>query len=231
MIDLWGILYPRICPICKRIISDRYICRECESSLPYIVQPRCFQCGKPVHKEEQEYCNDCKNKKHIYTKGTQPFLHVGKLKDVVYEIKYNNKREYIDFFVDAMVRCCKKEILSWKPDILIPVPMYRKKQLRRGFNQAGVIAKRLSKPFGIPVCTDCLIRISDTRPQKQLDDIQRKKNLENAFKIRKNIVKSKKVVIVDDIYTTGSTVDACAKVLLEAGAKEVYFVCMTIGTG
>lgn len=228
--DLLGVLFPRTCPLCKTIIVGIYICNDCKKELPYIIGPRCFKCGKPVLAEEKEYCGDCNRKKHKYKKGLTPFLHIGKLKDSIYRIKYENKREYIDFFVDEIIKLHEKEIMSWQCDLIVPVPLYKNKKIKRGFNQAEVLASRLSKKLSIPY-VNALSRINDTLPQKQLNNTQRKKNLEKAFKINKNIVELNRVIIVDDIYTTGSTIDECSKILLAHGAEEVYFICLSIGTG
>ncbi len=229
--DLLGILFPRTCPLCGKKITGIYICNECRTKLPYILGECCCQCGKPVLGEEKEYCSDCKKGKHKYKKGLAPFMHIGELKQAIYAIKYENKREYIDFFVEEIIRRHGKEILSWGCDQIVPVPLHKKKKQKRGFNQAEIIAARLSKKLNIPYNSKTLIRVKDTRPQKKLNDIQRKKNVEKAFKIDRNIVKSNKVLLVDDIYTTGTTIDECSRVLLEAGAKDIYFVCMSIGTG
>lgn len=229
--DLLGILYPRTCPLCGIKITGIYICDECRKKLPYITGERCCRCGKPVMGEDREYCSDCKKGKHKYKKGLAPFMHTGELKQAIYKIKYNNKREYIDFFADEIIKRHKKEILSWGCDRIVPVPLYKKKKLERGFNQAEIIAAKLSGKLNIPYSSKILIRAKDTQPQKRLNDIQRKKNVKRAFKIDKNIVKLNKVLLVDDIYTTGTTIDECSRVLLEAGAEDIYFVCLSIGTG
>jgi ComF family protein len=114
---------------------------------------------------------------------------------------------------------------------MIPVPLFKKKKIKRGFNQAEVIAAKLSGRLQIPYNAKILCRVKDTEPMKQLDHARRKKNLEKAFKISKNIVKLNKVLLVDDIYTTGSTIDECSTVLLAAGAEEIYFICLSIGVG
>lgn len=229
--DWLRILYPRVCLICGKVLAEGKICKECRRELPYCQTPRCCRCGKHLENETQEYCGDCQKKQHRYVKGLAPFIHTGRLRDAVYRIKYKNKREYLDFFVEEIVRHHKKEIMMWGCDLLIPVPLHVKKKRMRGFNQAEVFAKRLSKRLGIPLDCHSLKRIRNTRPQKEFDDVQRRKNLQNAFKVTQNVVKSKKIILVDDIYTTGSTIDACAEALLQAGAKEVYFICLTIGSG
>lgn len=231
--DIWGVLFPRRCPVCDRVLKygGEKICRKCVEKLIYIQEPRCKKCGKQILKFEEEYCYDCKKHKHLYKRGIVPFVHTGTIKKSIYGIKYKNKREYVDFYTDEIVRLYKEEIKTWKCDGIIPVPLYRKKQIKRGYNQAEIIAKGLSEKLGIPMYTDILKRVVNTKPQKELNDIQRKKNLENAFIISRNIVRLQKVILVDDIYTTGSTIDSCARVLMESGILEVYYVSLSIGTG
>ncbi len=230
-LDLLGVLFPRTCPMCRRIITGAYICENCRTKLPYITGPRCCKCSKPVLKEEGEYCTDCGKGRHKYKKGLAAFLHTGELKQAVYSMKYDNKLEYGDFFAEETVKRHRREILSWGCDCIIPVPLFKKKKIKRGFNQAEVIAAKLSRRLQIPYNAKILYRVKDTEPMKQLDHIHRKKNLEKAFKISENIVKLNKVLLVDDIYTTGSTIDECSTVLLAAGAEEIYFICLSIGVG
>lgn len=114
---------------------------------------------------------------------------------------------------------------------MIPVPVSRKKMQKRGYNQAALIARQLAEKTGIPTDLHSLARIRDTIPQKELNHQERRKNLNNAFKMDQNAVKYKKVLLVDDIYTTGSTIDACAVALKEAGVQQVYFISLSIGAG
>lgn len=226
-------LYPRQCPVCKEIVYPKgdTICKKCRSGLTYISGARCRKCSKPVHNERVEYCYDCSIKEHFYNEGISLFEHKGSIKDAIYDIKYNNKREYLDFFADEIVLRCGDIIKEWDADVMVPVPLYKRKEIKRGFNQAMEAAVRIGRRLEIPVAGNVLYRIQDTVPQKELTDIDRKKNVENAFIVSKNIVKFKKVIIVDDIYTTGSTIDACASVLINAGIEKVYFVTLSIGDG
>ena len=109
--------------------------------------------------------------------------------------------------------------------------MYRKKQKKRGYNQAEVFARALGRETGLPVEGRLLVRNRDTVPQKELNDRQRRQNLKNAFQLVPDIVKYRKILLVDDIYTTGSTMDEAAKTLLAAGAEQVYYICVSIGAG
>lgn len=119
----------------------------------------------------------------------------------------------------------------WKNcvDAIIPIPMYQPKQRKRGYNQAESFAYALSELTQIPVDTTIIQRIRDTTPQKELDDTERKNNLKNAFQTGKSIVKYKKVIVVDDIYTTGSTMEAVAKELKYIGIHQIYALCICIG--
>lgn len=120
---------------------------------------------------------------------------------------------------------------SWNPDALVPIPLHKTRKRKRGFNQAQLLAEKLGEILEIPVEKRILERTKKTGPQKELNDVQRRANLKNAFQVRQNDVRLKRIVLVDDIYTTGSTIDAAAAVLLEHGAEKVYFLTICIGRG
>lgn len=227
------LLYPRRCPVCEKILPfmGEKICGSCKKTLTYVKEPKCKKCGKPIEQEEKEYCYDCSVKKHEYYQGVAVFEHNDKIKNSLYRFKYQNKREYADFYVEELLKCYRDKILSWSPDILIPIPLHREKKRRRGFNQAELIARGIGKSLGIPVNTKSLVRHKKTLPQKELSQRERQNNLKKAFKITDNRVKLQVVVLIDDIYTTGSTIDSAAFVLLEAGAKRVYYISISIGRG
>ena len=125
-----------------------------------------------------------------------------------------------------MERVCGDEIRTWNPDVIIPIPMYKRKKRQRGYNQAEILAKCLGKRLQIPVDTKSLVRVRKTIPQKSLGRKEREINLKNAFKTSTNALELKKVLLVDDIYTTGVTMDEAAKVLWMAGAEEVHFLVL-----
>ena len=146
-----------------------------------------------------------------------------------YRLKYAGRQEYARFYAAAIVEKLGGTIRGWKPDALVPVPIHRARRRERGYNQAELLAREIGKVMGIPVAARLIRRIKNTLPQKLLDDAERQNNLKRAFKIERNDVKLKRVIIVDDIYTTGSTVDACAVELKKAGVEEVYFITAAIG--
>ena len=222
------IFYPRCCPVCQKILKDqrRMICPECEKKLRPIGHPRCYKCGKPI--EEGEYCKDCQKHTHIFDQGRGIFVYDGIMRRSVTRYKYYGCREYGDFYAKAMYRYAWKNLNQWKPDLIVPVPIHKSKERLRGFNQAAYLAERLGFYTGIPVDTDLVQKVVKTKSQKKLNAMQRRKNLEKAFLVTKNI-RGKDILVIDDVYTTGSTIDAMAGCLRKRGAKNIYFLTVCIG--
>lgn len=226
-------IYPLTCPVCCDILpKGKLICDKCDRKLEYIIEPMCKKCGKQLDNTEKEYCYDCNRKKHIYDRGVATFKYNDAIKHSIYRFKYINKREYGAFYASRTVKVNGHIINGWDADVIIPVPLYRKKQNKRGFNQAYVLAKEIGLIMNIPCEKGLLIRKRDTIPQKELNDTERKKNLEGAFAVdRVNLSGIKAVILVDDVYTTGSTVNQCAMLLKAAGVRKVYFIALSIGNG
>lgn len=196
-----------------------------------VTEPLCKKCGKPLSVREAEYCPDCERKKHFYTRGRAALEYDSLMRESIGRFKYNNRREYGNFYVQELLDICGPAVRSWNVDLLIPIPLHKSRRRKRGFNQAELIAKGLGRELGIPVSANCLLRTRKTSPQKELNDQERKNNLKNAFQVVDYDVKFKKVLLIDDIYTTGSTIDAAASVLLESGVEKVYFLSISIGRG
>ena len=188
--------------------------------------PRCKKCGKPVENGVKEFCGDCNRKKHYYNSGRVVWVYTKEMRQSIYRFKYDNKREYADFYVTELVRLYGGWIKRLDVDAIIPVPLHKSKYRKRGFNQAQVLAEAIGRQLEIPVLSDILVRNKNTTAQKNLNDKQRQENVKNAFKIINNEVQLKKILLVDDIYTTGSTIDAVARILKGDGVKEVYFICL-----
>lgn len=228
-------IYPRRCPVCGGIVvpKGKKVCDTCTETFQVIKQPRCMKCSKPVEQEEQEYCYDCSNNSFHYTKGLALWVYDKNVKKSIADFKYHNRKEYSSYYVQEIMNHLSKDIIKLAPDLLVPVPLHKRKLKERGFNQAYLLAKGIAENLRIPVSGDYLLRVHKTRAQKQLNDKERTNNMSGAFCINPMIEASKhdRVMLVDDIYTTGSTIDECAKVLLDSGTKEVYFVSLSIGKG
>ena len=135
----------------------------------------------------------------------------------------------MDFYGEEALHRYEKWILNKKIQVIVPIPLHKKRQRVRGYNQAELFARVIGARLGIPVCADLMIREKNTVPQKELNEAERKNNLKNAFKITKNIVHLSYILLVDDIYTTGSTIDAAALALKKAGGTHIYFICVSSG--
>lgn len=224
------LLYPPHCPFCdKAVLPGEYICGECRKKIRTVSEPVCMKCGKPLSDFRREYCFDCGRKKHAYTQGKALWVYGREVKESLYRFKYQNRREYARAYASAAAESFAPWIRRKKIQAIVPIPLHKKRKKKRGYNQAEVLAKELGRFLGLPVCTDILVRVRDTKPQKTLNDTERKNNLKGAFKTRGNIVQLKYILVVDDIYTTGSTLDVAAKALKAAGAAEVYAFCVSIG--
>lgn len=209
----------------------RLICEPCRLRLHPVAEPLCKKCGKPLNSQEAEYCPDCGRRKHFYTRGRAAFEYDSVMKESIGRFKYKNRREYGDFYVREMLKSCGQSVRSWDIDLIIPIPLHKSRRRKRGFNQAELIAGKLGQELEIPMSSDILLRTRKTKPQKELNDQERRSNLKNAFQVMENNLEFKKILLIDDIYTTGSTIDAAASTLLEHGAEKVYFLSISIGRG
>lgn len=229
---LLDLLFPRRCPVCDDI-TDRMgeaVCRKCRDKIIYIKEPCCMKCGKQLKRDEQEYCGDCLKSRHYYIQGTALYDY-GSMADSIFRFKYAGRMEYSTFYGEELYRKKRDWLSSICPDALVPVPAHASRKRKRGYNQAELLARELSKRSGIPVNARLIARTGKTAPLKGLSRAQRQNNLKRAFKIRQNDVKLNTIVIVDDIYTTGSTIDAMAKAMQEAGIANIYFITLAIGRG
>lgn len=227
------LLYPRHCPLCGQVrpFGEGTACEECMKQAEWVREPVCMKCGKPILYEEAEYCQDCVRLPKSYVRGFPVFVYRTSVQEAVAALKYQNQRVYADFFADCMAARYGETLAGLGIDGLVPVPVHKNRRRRRGYNQAEVLARCLGRRINRPVYPDFLRRIRDTEPQKELNDRQRLENIKSAFKIGENRIKLEQVLLVDDIYTTGATVEACTRVLLAAGVKKVYYTSVAIGKG
>lgn len=232
MLTIKDLFFPRRCPVCDKPVkpAGALICRECVKKLRYVKEPVCLKCGKALAQPQQEYCYDCAHKKHEYDRGISLYQY-GSIKNCVYRFKYAGRQEYAAFLGKDMAEHMGKQILCWRPDALVPVPLHPEREKSRGYNQAELLAKEMGARLGIPVVTDWLYRTKNTVPQKLLDGRARQNNLKKAFKIGRNDVKLNTIVIVDDIYTTGSTMNEISYICRQYGVRRIYFAALSIGNG
>ena len=231
-----NIFWPKTCPFCGKVNCDG-ICHSCRKKVDelQILEPRCLKCGKPIRYSEQEYCHDCKVTNHIYDRGVSMWIHKPPVNYAIYQLKYHNQRYYAKYFAVEICAQYEAVIRRWRPQALVPVPLHRRRRRKRGYNQAELLAKEIGKNCGIPVISNLVKRVHYTGYQKKLDPQGRKKNLEHAFapggdpeRLPRDL---HRVLIIDDIYTTGNTIDQVAKILKSMGFQKVYFLTISIGQG
>lgn len=227
--QLLSVFYPTRCPVCDGIVgeADESICLGCLIKLKYLEPPWCMHCGKKVPVGE-ELCPQCRERHQSFTRG-RVLYEYDSVALSIYRFKYGNRREYGRFFGEQLAEYLGGYLREIAPDALVPIPLHRARKAARGYNQAEVLAKVLGESLGIEVATGLLRRVKNTVPQKKLNYQERQNNLKKAFIISSNDVKLERVVLIDDIYTTGTTINEAASVLREAGVKEVYFIALACG--
>lgn len=226
------LLYPRRCALCDAVVpfGGGLICGK-HKALPYVTGPLCMKCGKEVDTEEQELCYDCERHVRNFDRGFPVFNYEEPVKASVLAIKYHNKREYCDFYGREMVEKVRPYVGRYRMDGIAYVPVHRRKLKFRGYNQAQILADKVSKLLGLPVLDDILIRKEYTSPQKTLDNIQRANNIKESMTIGRLYPGHNNILLIDDIYTTGVTIDVCAGLLRKAGAQHVYYSTVCVGKG
>lgn len=229
-------LFPKRCPICLHILDPSHtICPTCRDKLTFIRQPSCYRCGKPLSAYEKEYCYDCKRHPKSFERGFAVMLYDKYTKFSMTQFKYHNKREFATFYAQEAL-CLYLDTFSSLPiQAIIPVPIHEKKKKERGYNQAELLANTLSNYLSIPALSSILVRSVYTTPQKELSPKERLSNLSQAFHVNPDFQSSchllKTILLVDDIYTTGATLEACTRILKKYGIQTVYTLCICIGAG
>lgn len=207
------------------------LCKACTEKIAWVNQKSCAKCGKMLQDwYEPEFCIDCSYVKHHFKQGFCCVQYGELERQLVHQLKYHGK----GYIGRKLAEMMQDRISFENLDIqyIIPVPIHKLKLRERGYNQASLIGKNLAAGLNWTYCDSLLIRTKDTEPMNQLRPRERRRNMQNAFalgKKTKDLVRDKSILIVDDIFTTGSTVDACSEVLLAAGAKEVYVFTFAAG--
>lgn len=208
---LQNLLFPLKCPICDEIIPREGFCRECKQKLDFL--------------------QDCGRVKREHIAEGRVLLKYETVAPALYRFKYGGRREYAGCFAAEMAEELGMLINGWNADGIMGVPLHKKRQRKRGYNQAALLAKELSKCLGIPFYDNLVKRVKNTIPLKELNAAERQNNLKKAFKLCQNDVKLNTIIIVDDIYTTGQTVEEIAKLLCHAGTDKIYVLAVAGGEG
>ena len=204
--------------------------------MSFVQEPTCLRCGKEIASEEIEYCYDCSHHPRSFVRGFALAVYDPIMRESVRRFKNGGRMEYADWYAQAIWQQYGTELRGLEIDAVVPVPLHRSRRNERGYNQAELLAKRLAKRLRVPMWPRALKRTRKTTAQKYLGGRERQRNLESVFalgqrpwRMGSSWLEQKTVLLVDDIYTTGGTAEACTRVLLEAGAQAVYLVNVCIG--
>ncbi len=223
---LFQFFLPPQCLCCERFLeeSQQGFCPSCLSGIYWIEPPFCSICGYPFLSQETSShpCGACVTHKKYFTMARALGSYEGPLQEAIHRWKYKGKANLTPFFAEWMAEGLKR---YWAPnsfDLLIPVPLHPQRLRERGFNQSLLLVKELSHRSGIPYRKTLLQKIKPTLPQVALSGPEREKGIRGAFQvIEREELKGKSVLLVDDVYTTGATVNECSKTLLREGAQRV----------
>ena len=228
-----AILPPR-CLKCGRILAEKNgLCTECFNKIHFIGKPFCRRCGHPFANErlieigKHYLCGKClQEKRPLLQMRRFAFMYDNESKKLILDFKFRDKTFYAEMLAYILYGA-GKEIWEQNPDLIIPVPIHNKRLLKRRYNQSALLVKYLSKITQIAADYKSLVRIENTVPQVELSAHARRHNLNHAFAV-KNLafIKGKKIVLVDDVETTGSTLKECAKVLHKAKADKIYAITL-----
>lgn len=226
------LFFPSLCKLCAEPLEakgERVVCRSCTETLRDRSSSFCLSCGRFFQDSaEPRLCPRCLEEKPNYSLHRSCGFYSGKLKDFILLYKYRGYKILGKDLAQFMLKTLEKsEEIWWGVDAVIPVPLHPKRRRHRGFNQAQVIARIVARRKDIVLLKNCLVKVENRPPQTLLEAHEREQNLKGVFTIKNSEkIKDKVILLVDDVYTTGSTVRECSDTLLKSGAKEVRVVTL-----
>lgn len=221
-----AVVFPSACPACGRLVAHPGrgpLCDPCWSAIPRHLTTPC-RCGLPSPGGTGP-CGRCRRGRQPFTAGASLGPYEGTLREALHALKYGGRRRAAVRLAGALLEDPAVRLLVATSDLLVPVPLHPRRLRERGFNQSALIASELGRRTGRPAVSDALVRRRDTVPQAGLSAAARRRNVRDAFAVRRRgPVAGRVVTLVDDVFTTGATAYACAGVLRGAGASEVRLV-------
>lgn len=249
-----SLLYPPRCMFCDELLEEgerrEGICRHCLPAIPFVGARFCLKCGKALSCADEDLCRDCgkredEEREHVFDAGRSLLVYTDEVSGLISRYKFGNRRDLGRRLAVMMARELRAEITAMAAGTLVPVPLHPKKLEERGFDQTDLLARELAAEWNAGVRSEglqnaerawrlavrsLLVRSRPTRPMKELDSEERMRNIAEALSLTPGVTRvPERVILVDDIYTTGSTMDACAGVLKRAGVRKVFFVTAATG--
>lgn len=227
---LINLILPPRCIKCGKILNNRNgLCSDCFNKIQFISAPYCAHCGRPFLNEsglssgKKQLCGKClQEKRRLFELQRSAFIYNDESKNLILDFKFRDKTVYAETLANLLFSA-GHDIWQEKPDLLLLVPIHQLRLLKRRYNQSALLVKYLAEKSGISADYFSLIRHQNTIPQVQLSGEARRHNLQKAFSVKNpQKLHGKSVVLIDDVETTGSTLNECAKVLKKAGVSKIY---------
>jgi len=225
-INILNLLFPSHCNICNKKMAQDIdpICLDCFKKIKAVPEPICQICGQPSF---QTICYQCEKSKPLFTQARAAGIYEGVLKKSIHLFKYQNKRNLSRTLSDLLLRFLVKNLDWLVVDFLVPVPLNKLRLRERGYNQSEFLARELSRLLKIKLSSGNLRRKGISSPQVKSGRKERGKNVAGSFYLNKpKIFYNKKILLIDDVFTTGSTANACAQILKEAEVREILVLAV-----
>jgi ComF family protein len=221
------LLFPAKCAICNSYASKSDICSECWSKFTFITKPCCSICSYPFAFEEDKnaICGYCIINKPNYDRAISVLKYDAYSKNLIHKFKYEDQLQILNYFVRLMINI-GKEVIE-QADVIVPVAMHKYKLLKRGYNQAALLAMKIAQKEKKKYLPKLLLKVKNITAQADLKKEQRLKNVQNAFKLNSEYaeaIKGKRVLLIDDVITTGATISECCKVIAKAKPAKIFIL-------
>lgn len=213
------------CMLCGTdVFDDGGFCENCMSQVVFNNGKTCLRCGVAIHGEE-DYCGHCASEKIYFDRAYSPFSYCGGVQKAILDMKFHNLAANAKVLSHYLADCSRQNNLTF--DLVTFVPMTKKAQKKRGYNQAQLLAEYFCATMCIDEPKRLLVKVKNTLPQEKLGSVERRENLSAAFAATESL-NGKTVLLIDDIKTTGTTLNECAKALKKKGAEKV--LCLTVAS-
>ncbi len=232
MKNLLSFLFPQTCRFCRElVVSSEFLCVSCTENIPWIGHSFCSVCGKPFEEavNHNHPCGDCLKHPPEFSSHYSAVFYDDVVRNVIHQLKYGAAQHMLPLLAQWVL---KKYISSLVlADYLVPVPLSSKRLSRRTFNQSLELSRLISKKTGIPLIVHGLQKIKETPAQTQLNRKKREENLEGAFIWKGRSLRDKTVLLIDDVYSTGSTLNACARALKSSQPDQIMALTVAYNPG
>ncbi len=226
-----GIFFPSACIVCGKATANAEICPQCVHEFNVIKAPFCIKCGKPFTSDTgiSHICYDCIKDKNKFVMSRAAFEYNGAAAKLIQRFKFGDRVNLSSFFSDELIKLYKTHFSAEGINAILPVPLSIRRLKHRSYNQTQLLAAVLSKKLSLPIYSQVLEKVKETPPQSRLSAEKRHENVKDAYRVTDRVsLKGKRVLLIDDVITTGATVNACTGVLRHAGIKQVYVMAIAM---